>query len=289
MIFVLSLLLLNISLYASSTELYLSEENSSSIDKKIRTFADEHNYTIELKKENSIEVYFDTPKLRLSTQNAFIKYQLESLPKSKKIKKFYREEVHYLSRDKTLLTYPVKHYHTIKSIEEKHLLLSLIKRADREDFMTKLKANGIEHPLRLKYLFKISKSTQNYQLLGNKNKISIVVNQIELEPFNSNQQIVTLKILKKPLESASSVPNKTRLKPLISSFEPNLTEIENNPYLFYLNRIKSDNFYFTTEIKHPYLFRLLNTVLISLFLVLFFYIFSTLFFTIFSKKTSYLD
>ncbi len=281
MIFVLSLLILNISLYASSTELYLSEENSSSIDKKIRAFADEHNYTIALKKENSIEVYFDTSELTLSTQNGFVKYQLESealaqnltrlkpsLTKSKKIKKSYKESVLYLSKNKTLLSYPVKHYHTIKSIEEKHSLLSLIKRANREDFMSKLKVNGIEHPLRLKYLFKISKSTQNYQLLySNKNKISIVVNHIGFELIEKD--IITIE----------------NITPIEITKELNLTEIENNPYLFYLNNIIQEHPYFITKVKYPYLVELLNAIFISLFLILFFYIFSTLFFINFSKKT----
>ena len=264
MIFVLLLLVLNISLYASSTELYLSEKNSSCIDKKIRTFAKEHNYTIELKKENYLELYFDTPNLTLYNQNRFLKYQ------SKKIKKSYKEELIYLTKDKTLLTYPVKHYNTIKSTEEKHPLLSLIKRANREDFIKKLKENDIKHPLKLKYLFKISKFTHNYQLLNNKNKISIIVNQI-----NTAKEITTIEII---------TPTKNiNVKKLTKKL--NLTKIKTNPYIFYLNSIKKDNPYFTIQVKYPHLIKLLNAVFISLFLILFFYIFSTLFFMNFSKKT----
>jgi len=273
MIFILLLLVLNISLYASSTELYLSENNSSYIDKKIRTFAKEHNHTIELKKENCIEVYFDTPELTLSTQNEFLKYQLESLPKSKKVKKAYKESVLYLTKDKTLLSYPVKHYHTIKSTEEKHPLLSFIKRANREDFMRKLKENGTEHPLKLKYLFNISKFTHNYQLVdNNKNKISILVNKINFEPFNIEKDITTIEII-----TPINIKEITK--------ELNLTKIKTNPYIFYLNSIKKDNPYFTIQVKYPHLIKLLDAVFISLFLILFFYIFSTLFFMNFSKKT----
>jgi len=265
MIFILLLLLLNISLHASSTELYFSENNSSSIEKKIRSFAQEHNYSIELKKENSIEVYFDTPELTLSTQNQFLRYQIKE-SKGKKVKKSYRESVLYLTKDKTPLTYPVKHYNSIKSVEEKHPLLSLIKRADRESFIRKLKENGIEHPLTLKYLFKISKFTHSYQLLD-KNKISIIV----IVNFNIERKITTIKI---------TTP--TDIKKLTK--ELNLTKIKTNPYIFYLNKIKEDNSYFTIQIKYPYLINLLNAILISLFLILFFYIFSTLFYISFSKK-----
>jgi hypothetical protein len=262
-------------------EFYVSEKNSSSIDKKIRAFAHEHNYTLALKKENSIEVYFDTPELTLSTKNQSLKYQLKSetsAPNQKK-KKSYQESILYRNKDNTLLTYPIKHYHTIKSAQEKHPLLSLIKRADREEFLKKLKENGILHPLTLRYVVKISKLTESYALIDSKkHKIFILVHKINLESFNIKKNFTTIE-MDSPLK---------RLKRKL-----NITEKYTNSYDFYLKRLKKDNFYFGLKIKYPYLFRLLNalfnTVFISLFLVLFFYIFSTLFFTIFSKKTSYFD
>jgi hypothetical protein len=286
MIFLILLLVFNISLHSASGEFYFSEKNSTAIDKKIRAFAHEHNYTIELKKENSIEVYFDTPTLTLSTQNKFIKYQIKSLQHpweskasapNKTKQKSYQESILYLTKENTLLTYPIKHYHTLKSLQEKHPLLSLIKRENREDFLKKLKENGIKHPLNLKYIIKLETSINHYKLHNSRqDKLSILVNIVNIE-----KNLTTIEIKTFGKEKNNKLIKLNR--------ELNLTEIKTNPYIFHLNRVKRDNFYFTIKVKYPYLFRLFNTVFISLFLVLFFYIFSTLFFTIFFKKTSYFD
>jgi hypothetical protein len=97
-----------------------------------------------------IEISFDTPKLYLLENNITLTYQARSYisKKSKKIK--YYEEILYQSKKQKKILFEVKHYRKVKYQEEKHPLLSLIKREERHRFITILKQDGIKYPLKLR-------------------------------------------------------------------------------------------------------------------------------------------
>jgi len=104
---------------------------------------------------NILEVYFDTPKLYLLDNNLTLKYKVEEYT-SKKNKLKYKENIIFIDKNQKLYNFKVKHYKTVKSIEEKHPLLSLVKRRDRKTFISLLKNNGIVYPMKLKYVLKVS-------------------------------------------------------------------------------------------------------------------------------------
>ncbi|MEA2100031.1 MAG: hypothetical protein U9P72_07870 [Campylobacterota bacterium] len=115
----------------------------------------------------TLEIYFDTPELFLLKNNSSIKYQaVEYTSKKNKVK--YRENIIYTYDTNKTKTFPVKHYNSVKSIEEKHPLLALIKRKDREMFIKSLQDNGINYPMKLKYILKTTDSDTSYKQLFKK-------------------------------------------------------------------------------------------------------------------------
>lgn len=103
-------------------------------------------------KNDVLEIYFDTPDLYLLKNDLILKYQAKEYISKKKNKIKYYESIIYISKSKEKHTFKAKHYNSVKSIEEKHPLLSLVKRADRKLFMDLLHKDGIEYPMKLKYV-----------------------------------------------------------------------------------------------------------------------------------------
>jgi len=133
---------------------------------------------IKLDSNKSLIIYFDTPNLYLLENNLTLNYQAKKyISKKNKIK--YKESITYISKSQEKHIFKVKHYNNVKFIEEKHPLISLIKRKDREVFLNTLKKDGIKYPLKLKYVFeiyqKLNVENSRYRVLFDKRKI--------VEPF----------------------------------------------------------------------------------------------------------
>jgi len=120
-----------------------------------------------LSAQSTLGIYFDTPDLYLLKNDKTLKYQAKKYltKKNKKIK--YIETIIYESKTQKKLTYDVKHYNSVKYIEEKHPLLALIKRDQRITFKNMLKKEGIEYPLKLKYILKVVDSNTSYKEIFN--------------------------------------------------------------------------------------------------------------------------
>jgi len=112
----------------------------------------------------TLTIYFDTPELALLKNHSSIKYQTKEYT-SKKGKLKYKESIIYSYDKNKTQTFKVKHYNTVKSPEEKHPLLALVKRKDRPLLISTLKQNGITYPLKLKYIFKTSDTNKTYPQL----------------------------------------------------------------------------------------------------------------------------
>lgn len=124
------------------------------------------------KPHDTLEVYFDTPSLSLLENNASLKYQAIKYLSTKKQKIKYNESIIYISSVQKKHQFEVKHYNSVKFLEEKHPLLALVKRKDRKRFRDILKNDGIKHPMKLKYVFERTYSSkdssekgQNYKQL----------------------------------------------------------------------------------------------------------------------------
>lgn len=108
-----------------------------------------------------LEIYFDTPKLYLLKNDISLKYEAVKYLSKKKNKVKYNESIIFTTKDKKLHTFKVKHYNSVKYFEEKHPLLSLVKRKDRQLFIQLLKNNGIKYPMKLKYVFERTYSSDD--------------------------------------------------------------------------------------------------------------------------------
>lgn len=144
-------------------------------------YADTDKYAIDenvTDSKNVLEIYFDTADLYLLKHDGVLKYRAERYlsKKNKKIK--YIETIIYASKTQKQTIFEVKHYNSVKSTEEKHPLLSLVKRNQREAFTVMLKKEGIKYPMTLKYIFDttlISNNPNQYQILYDK--------KVEAEPY----------------------------------------------------------------------------------------------------------
>ncbi|RLA76306.1 MAG: hypothetical protein DRG78_19255 [Epsilonproteobacteria bacterium] len=113
----------------------------------------------------TLEIYFDTPDLFNLKNGSSVKYQAVSYISKKKKKIRYHENIIYTYDTNKTKIFPVKHYNSVKSVEEKHPLLALVKRKDRELFMTVLKNNGLTYPLKLRYILETIDSNATYKEL----------------------------------------------------------------------------------------------------------------------------
>ncbi len=126
----------------------------------VTTFAD----------DDTLEVYFDTPNLDLLENNSLLKYKAVKYLSKKKQKIKYNESIIYISKSQKKHIFSVKHYNNVKFIEEKHSLLALIKRKDRKLFSTLVKNDGIKYPMKLKYIFEVTRNSKDKFLVENNYK-----------------------------------------------------------------------------------------------------------------------
>ena len=110
-----------------------------------------------------VEVFYDTPNLFLHKNHIILKY-VATKNKTKKGKIKYDEKIIYISKNHTKTIFKVKHYNSVKTIEDKHPLLSLLKRKDRASFFNLLNQDAITYPMRLKYLYSTTTNQQKPDL-----------------------------------------------------------------------------------------------------------------------------
>ena len=112
----------------------------------------------------TLEVYFDTPELQLLKSNESLKYQATKYLSNKNKPKYHENIIYTYDTNQTKI-FQVKHYNSVKSIEEKHALLALVKRDERKLFIETLKHHGLKYPLKLKYILQTTDSFLSYKQL----------------------------------------------------------------------------------------------------------------------------
>lgn len=128
-------------------------------------------------KKDTLEIYFDTQDLYCLKNNTVLKYQAIKYLSKKRKKEKYDETIIYIDKMQKKHLFKVKHYNKVKFIEEKHPLLSLVKRKDRKTFAALLEKDGIKYPMKLKYVLQSYRKSNlqidekhEYKILFEKNK-----------------------------------------------------------------------------------------------------------------------
>ncbi len=200
-LFIFLLLLAN-SANATTHHLYVVERSFDDIQKSIKEYLLTNNYKIEDKEDRIFEIYFDLPELTYLKKDGYIRYKaLQYLTKKKKRVR-YRENIEYSLDGNITYHFPVKHYNNVKTFEEKHQLLSLVKRGIRQSFLDRLKEDGLEYPMRLKEILQLSKIVQTYDISSNTSKVgSVSISKMEASSLGMTTSFLMLDIVSKADQS----------------------------------------------------------------------------------------
>ena len=143
-----------LALPAMAATTYKIESDFITFKKKLEKLLLESGYQLKTTKKNELSLYFDTPGLSILENNGYLYYHAHEYL-SKKNKKKYRETIKYSNNGSVISDFMVKHYKSVKSIQEKHPLIALVKRKQRPLFMKTLRATGIKYPMKLNYIFDV--------------------------------------------------------------------------------------------------------------------------------------
>jgi len=247
---------------ASTNHLFIVEKDFLEVKKIIQNYLSKKDYNLKERDDKILEIYFDIPELIYLKQNGYIRYRaVEYISKKNRVK--YKESIDYSLDNNSSYTFSVKHYKNVKSFEEKHPLLSLIKRKERQDFLYKLHNSGIKYPTRLKEIVRVSKLIHTFEL-NNALETTIHISKIEASSFNTKTEFILLEIdsKKQPL-----------IDELIEIVDIKDKRAINNEYLIVFKEMEKNIDLFYWILKYPYLVNLLYALGFGLFGLLIIYIF----------------
>lgn len=92
------------------------------------------------------------------------------------------------------LSWPVKHYNSVKTLEGKHPLLSLIKRSERDGFINALKSSGVNNFFRLKEILQVSNIEHHYINQNSQLDKVVTIKQAAVSIANNELELITLKL-----------------------------------------------------------------------------------------------
>ncbi len=248
LLFVFLLLIAN-HLNAATHKFLIVEKDLLQVKKIVKRYLLTNGYKIKESDNKILEIYFDTPELLYLKQNGFIRFKaLEYLTKKKKRVK-YHKTVEYSYDNNTSFVYPVKHYNSVKSFEEKHQLLSLVKRKEREGFLNKLKSDGLKYPMRLKEIVKISKIKHSFEHnMTSTNVGKIAISQMRVSALESEIEFIMLEIVTKNQAIVDD------LKEIVGTKDANIKDTE---YALVFEQMKKNVDLFYWILRYPYLVNLL--------------------------------
>ncbi len=131
--------------------------------------------------ERRYKIFFDTPDLFIHKNNAALFYEATEYftPTSKRRK--FRETVIYRGIDQTRHQYTVQHYNKVISPLEKHPLLSLIKRGERNSFFEQVRRDGLKFPMRTKAIFQLAENNIAYNIFNKDEKLLCILRLAQAE------------------------------------------------------------------------------------------------------------
>ncbi len=235
---------------AASHHLFIAEKSFSDVTKSIEIYLSTKNYSIKETNDKVFEIYFDLPELSYLKKNGYIRYKAVQYHSKKKNKKKYRENIEYSPDGNRTYTFPVKHYNSVKTFEEKHPLLHLIKRKERQHFIDRLKQNGVKYPMRLKEILQVSKLVHTFELYSDTHTAgSIYISKVRASAFGNDTKFIMLEI-----DTQNSQRVMDDLHDLLGIRDKNNTH---NEYVIAYEEMKKHVGLFYWIVRYPYLINLL--------------------------------
>ncbi|MCK5679111.1 MAG: hypothetical protein KAH72_11635 [Flavobacteriaceae bacterium] len=255
----LSIFLLLIAQHANAATHQFSVTEKSFLEtiKIVENYLLTKNYEINQTNDKILEIYFDTPELTYLKQNRYIKYEAIAYLSKKKKKTKYRETIEYLSDDNKSYTFPVKHYNNVKTFEEKHPLLSLVKRKERQAFLDKLKTDGVKYPMRLKEIVQVSKLMHTFDIYTNNHKIgSIHISKLKTSALDNEIEFI--------LSDIALINNQKLVKNLRNLLGVTDKKTIPNEYIVVYQQMEENVGLYYWILRYPYLINLLYAIGFSL-------------------------
>jgi hypothetical protein len=140
-------------------------------------FESRHRDRLKVGRENErcYKIFFDTPDLFIYKNNSSLAYEAtEYFTKTRNRRKF-KETVLYRGIDRTVRQYPVHHYDKALSPVEKHPLLSLIKRTERDALLDRMSRDGIKFPMLIKTIFHLAENNITYKIFNKDEKLLCIL------------------------------------------------------------------------------------------------------------------
>lgn len=232
------------------------EESEVAIE-KIEKFIGASGFSSSKNAKRHFKIYYDTPELYFLGSESSINYAGEGYKSKKGKQKFYENIVltHVNNKD----FFSVKHYKNINGFEEKHPLLVLVKRKDREQFVQELKALGIKYPMRLKKIFKVSDITNSMSIKYKGDDIASL--DIHNLLILNNKQDVVKKLIGFEVneELFSKIPDKKKNE-LLNYINGKIQCNEETEYKTLFLHMENNVDYFRFLLKYPYLMNLLYSI-----------------------------
>jgi hypothetical protein len=235
------------------------------------------NFKVVENKKKIFEIYYETPEFHYRNNGGYLRFQaIPYLSKKKKVK--YNETVEHLDTGKLPQNYPVKHYDSIRSHEEKHALLGIIRRKSRNDFIEHLALDGIRHPMRIKPIFQVEKDVQ--ELILSRNDEPVIRFIIRTLTTNTSTTALSLLVISNELEVLRDKNvNSVNQQPLgklvedIKSTSPLTRTTSAEEYHLLIDGIIETDKMFLIDFEHPALTRLGKAILIAILGFVFIYLF----------------
>ncbi len=184
---IFSFLCIAITAKADIQTFLLGQQHISEAKMKVVKLLKKKDYVYRNTKQQIFEIYYDLPELYYLKHHGNIRYTAVPYVSKKKHRVKLKESVTYVKDKNTSVDFFVRHYNKTKFVEDKHPLLTLIKRSQRNIFLEHLKQDGIKYPMRLKEILRVSKTICTFQ-------ISLQAVEINGSVSQDNERIILSKL-----------------------------------------------------------------------------------------------
>lgn len=142
---------------ASSVNIAFTNGDINGIKRALEIVFHESPFVLEWSDKPLIyNIFYDTKDMVAFESGKALVYSKEEYLTKIKRKVKYKESI-LLDKFSGVISYPVKHYGEVKSMEEKNAFISMIKRRERDVFFETLHANAIDVPMSIHPVFNVAR------------------------------------------------------------------------------------------------------------------------------------
>ena len=209
--------------------------------------------------------YFDTPDLLLLDNQSCLTYVIEKEDKT------VREKLSMLrwseSGGITESTFAVRHYNRIVCVEDKHPLLKLIKRSERNGFKEVLNRRGVGNPFLLRPVLNVFEAVEKVSFFNNGRLIlTLFFTRLGCRKFGCFAGDGVIKIIS-PGEAGEDGREKRLVEEVsrfLREYNPGIETVEVSDYALMMKRFREKIPFFSVLIKYPVIYKLLRALLYAL-------------------------